>query len=56
MAESENPGVLFTGDLTVRVRLDGQVRDYDLTQDNDLPMELEALILTIRERYGYLYA
>ena len=56
MAESENPGVLFTGDLTVRVRLDGQVRDYDLAQDNDLPMELEALILTIRERYGYLYA
>ena len=42
MAESENPGVLFTGDLTVRVRLDGQVRDYDLAQDNDLPMELEA--------------
>ena len=56
MEDSENPGVLFTGDLTVRVRLDGQVRDYDLSQDNDLPMDLEALILTIRESYSYLYA
>ena len=32
-------------------------RDYDLsTSDNDLPVDIEALIFTLRGKYGYLFA
>ena len=54
MDESENYGVLFEDDDMVRLRYeDGE---YDLAScDNDLPVELEALILTVRDKYSYLY-
>ena len=31
------------------------VGDYDLSQPNALPQEIEQLILTIRSKYAYLY-
>ena len=40
----------------VRVRM-AEERDYDLTtSDNDLPVDIEALIFTIRDKYSYLFA
>ena len=39
---------------TVRM---AEERDYDLTtSDNDLPVDIEALIFTIRDKYSYLFA
>ena len=38
----------------VRVRTFGEPRDYDLDGKNDLPADLEKLIVTIRDKYGYL--
>ena len=56
MAESKNPGVLFLDADHVRVRM-AEERDYDLsTSDNDLPVDIEALIFTIRDKYSYLFA
>ena len=56
MAESKNPGVLFLDADHVRVRM-VEERDYDLsTSDNDLPVDIEALIFTIRDKYSYLFA
>ena len=54
MDESTNAGVLFLGGDRVLVRM-ADVKEYDLSQSNDLPAELETLILTIRGKYGYLY-
>lgn len=54
-ADSKNAGVLFLGGDKIRVRL-ANVQDYDLSdKDNALPAEIETLILTIRDKYGYLY-
>ena len=54
---SENYGVLFEDDDMVRLRYEDGVKEYDLAScDNDLPVELEALILTVRDKYSYLYA
>ena len=56
MDESENYGVLFEDDDMVRLRYEDGVKEYDLAScDNDLPVELEALILTVRDKYSYLY-
>ena len=56
MAESKNPGVLFLDADHVRVRM-AEERGYDLTtSDNDLPVDIEALIFTIRDKYSYLFA
>ena len=56
MDESENYGVLFKDDDMVRLRYEDGVKEYDLAScDNDLPVELEALILTVRDKYSYLY-
>ncbi len=53
--DSANAGVLFLGGDKVRVRL-ADVRDFDLSdKDNGLPAELETFILTIRDKYSYLY-
>ncbi|NLU24948.1 MAG: putative selenate reductase subunit YgfK [Clostridiales bacterium] len=52
--DSKNVGVLFLGGDMVRVRL-FDVKDYDLSCANALPAELEKLICTIRDKYGYLY-
>ena len=54
MNESENRGVLFLGGDKIRVRLDKD-EVLDLSQPNDLETDIEALILTIRSKYAYLY-
>ena len=54
MADSRNAGVLFLGGDKIRVRL-ADVQDYDLSQPNALPQEIEQLILTVRSKYAYLY-
>ena len=54
--DSENFGFLFLGGDKVRVRLFAGVADYDLSGNNDLPEEIEKLILTVRSNYGYLFA
>ena len=56
MDESENYGVLFEEDDKIRLRYEDGVKEYDLAScDNDLPVELETLILTVRDKYSYLY-
>ena len=56
MDESENYGVLFEEDDMIRLRYEDGVKEYDLAScDNDLPVELEALILTVRDKYSHLY-
>ena len=56
MDDSHNAGVLFLGADRVRVRTAGEPKEYDLGAKNDLPAELETLLLVIRDKYGYLYA
>lgn len=51
--DSDNKGFLYLGDGMYRVRLD-EVKDYDLTKDNELDRDIELLILTVKEKYGYL--
>ncbi len=56
MAESENAGVLFLGGDKIRVRMFAGVQDIDLSADETgLPAMLEEFILTIRDKYAYLY-
>ena len=55
MADSTNSGVLFLDADSIRVRLGTFVRDVALTGETDLPVELEAMIFAIRDRYAYLY-
>ena len=56
MADSHNTGVLFLGGDRVKVRTFGEPKEYDLSGRNDLPAELEKLIVTVRDRYAYLFA
>ena len=56
MDDSHNAGVLFLGGDCVRVRTAGEPKEYDLGAKNDLPAELETLLLVIRDKYGYLFA
>lgn len=51
--ESSNKGFIALGNGKYRVRLD-EVKDYDLSADNDLERGIELLILTVKEKYGYL--
>lgn len=55
MDDSRNAGVLFLGGDRVRVRLYDEPKEYDLSGANDLPTELEILIVTLRDKYSYLY-
>jgi putative selenate reductase len=56
MADSKNAGVLFLDGGKARVRLFDGVKDYDLgAAETGLPPMLEEFILTIRDKYGYLY-
>ena len=54
MNESENRGVLFLGGDKIRVRLEKD-EVLDLSQPNELPQDIETLILTLRSKYSYLY-
>ena len=54
MDDSHNAGVLFLDEDKVLVRMT-EVKEYDLSQPNELPKELENLILTVRSKYSYLY-
>ena len=57
MVDSHNAGVLFLGGDKVRVRTFGEPKDYDLGDaSNGLPADLETLIVTLRDKYGYLFA
>ncbi len=51
-----NAGVLFLGGDRVKVRTFGGAQEYDLSGSNGLPAELEKLIVTVRDRYAYLFA
>ncbi|MEI3079295.1 MAG: hypothetical protein V8T00_08410 [Oscillospiraceae bacterium] len=54
MEDSRNAGVLFLGGGKVLVRM-AEVKEYDLSQPNELPKEIENLILTVRSKYAYLF-
>ena len=54
MADSKNAGVLFLGGDKARIRMFAGVQDVDLA-GGDLPEALLEFILTIRDKYGYLY-
>ncbi len=54
MEDSRNAGVLFLGGDKVLVRM-AEVKEYDLSQPNELPKEVENLILTVRSKYAYLF-
>ena len=57
MVDSHNAGVLFLGGDKVRVRTFGEPKDYDLSDaKNGLPADLETLIVTMRDKYSYLFA
>ncbi len=54
--DSENDGflVLCPKRPQVRVRLSGAVADYDLSGENALDREIEALILAVLHKYAYM--
>ncbi|MCI2056521.1 MAG: putative selenate reductase subunit YgfK [Oscillibacter sp.] len=49
-----NQGFLPLGGRKVLVRLSGKVFEADLDAQNDLPADIEVLILTVLSKYGYL--
>ena len=53
-ASPSNQGFLPLGGRKVLVRLEGRVFEADLDGENDLPGELEVLILTVLTQYAYL--
>ena len=53
MDDSKNLGFCFLGDNKVRVRLFNE-GVYDLDH-NDLPKDIEIFILTVKEKYSYLF-
>ena len=54
MEDSRNAGVLFLGGDKVLVRM-AEVKEYDLSQPNELPNQIENLLLTVRAKYAYLF-
>ena len=54
MTDSKNFGFCFQGGNNVRVRL-MEDKTYDLSKSNDLPKDIEVFILTVKEKYSYLY-
>ena len=50
----DNQGFLPLGGSKVLVRLNGEVKEVDLDETNDLPAEIEILIYTVLTRYRYL--
>ena len=56
MEESKNAGVLFLDGGKARIRMYDGAKDYDLSaNETGLPAALEEFILTIRDKYAYLY-
>jgi putative selenate reductase len=56
MEDSKNAGVLFLADGKARVRLFDGVKEYDLdAKETDLPPMLLEFLLTVRDKYSYLY-
>ena len=56
MEDSKNAGVLFLGGDKARIRMFDGARDYDLAaNETGLPAALEEFVLTIRNKYEYLY-
>ena len=53
--EAQGEYLLFLDGDKVRVRTFGEPKEYDLSGKNDLPADLEKLIVTLRDKYGYLY-
>ncbi len=55
--DSENQGFLLLdkAEKRVRVRLAGEVKDYDLRGSNELDKGIEAFILSVIEKYAYLF-
>ena len=53
---SSNSGFLPLTGHKVLVRLDGQVSEVDLDASNDLPSDIEVLILTVLHQYPYFLA
>jgi len=54
MEDSKNCGFCFLPDGKVRVRL-FDTKDYDIDAANDLPKEIELMIVTVKEKYSYLF-
>jgi len=50
----DNQGFLPLGGRKVLVRLNGRVFEADLDGENDLPADVEVLILTVLSKYAYL--
>jgi putative selenate reductase len=51
---SKNQGFLPLDGNKVLVRLNGSVFEVDLSKKNDLPADVECLILTVLSKYRYL--
>lgn len=54
MENSQNAGAVFLDQRHVLVRTFGEPKVCDLLGANDLPAELETLLLTVQEKYSYL--
>ena len=54
MEDSKNAGVTFLGGNRARVRMFAGVQEVDLA-GSDLPETLREFVLTIRDKYSYLY-
>lgn len=51
---SKNDGYIPAGENRVLVRLNGEVKEYDLGSQNDLDKEIESLIFAIKSGYSYM--
>jgi len=49
-----NQGFLPLGEIKVLIRLNGEVKEVDLNEANDLPADIEVLIYTVLTNYRYL--
>lgn len=52
--DSENNGFLPLGENKYKIRINGEVNDYDLSENNTLDKNIETIILTVKNEYGYL--
>lgn len=52
--DSENNGFLPLAENKYKVRINGEVNDYDLSENNTLDKNIETIILTVKNEYGYL--